>query len=143
MHSLAYTMSHTNAYCTYYRRQIGGEIPIFRGGQHGAGLGDILRGVLRFLAPIALRGISTFAGNMVQARDKGAGWADAAKSSVGPTLGSMRDAFANRPQTGGSALFSGVHGIPFASTAYKSVKRKAKTGKAHKTGKKPRIDTNY
>ena len=51
-------------YCAYYDSQMGGaQLRVFRGGiQSGAGLGDILRGVLRFLVPIALRGLGSFAG---------------------------------------------------------------------------------
>ena len=51
-------------YCRYYQSQRGGEIPVFRGGsQSGAGIGDILRGIGRFLMPVALRGIGSFAGH--------------------------------------------------------------------------------
>ena len=41
-------------YCQFYRNQIGGALPVFRGAdQYGDGLGDILKGVFRFLLPIA------------------------------------------------------------------------------------------
>jgi hypothetical protein len=50
-------------YCAYYNSQMGGaQLRAFRGGmQSRAGLGDIL-GVLRFLVPIALRVLGSFAG---------------------------------------------------------------------------------
>ena len=46
----------TNLYLAYYRSQSGGNLPAFhgaRGGQSGAGLGDILRGIWRTIFPIA------------------------------------------------------------------------------------------
>ena len=59
-------------YCKYYQSQRGGEIPVFRGGsQSGAGLGDILRGLFRFLMPVALRGISSFAGSTLAVAQAG------------------------------------------------------------------------
>ena len=95
-------------YYRYYRSQSGGEIPVFRGGrQTGEGLGDILRGIFRFIAPIALRGISTFAGHTFDAHQKGASLKDAAKSALNPTLNSVTsgivEQFRGRQQTGSGA----------------------------------------
>jgi hypothetical protein len=125
------------AYSKYYNSQLGGEIPVFRGGQHGAGLGDILRGLFRFLAPIALRGMSAFASSTLQAHDRGVPLKDAAKGALRPALGAIVSAAqgAVRQQTGSggsSALFQGTHGIPFEpSTRYKksSAKRHKKSAK--------------
>jgi hypothetical protein len=130
----------TAAYCKYYAKQHGGEYPVFRGGQHGAGLGDILRGIFRVIAPVALRGISTFASSTLQARDKGASFKDAARSAIAPTFSAITDSFANQRQAGGamqSTLFGGEHGVPFASTrAYKSGKKRKRTGSSASTGNK-------
>jgi hypothetical protein len=81
----------SNAYCRYYESQRGGEIPVFRGGlqQSGAGLGDVLRGIFRWLAPAALRGIRTFAGSTLAATQAGLPLALAAKSAILPTISSV------------------------------------------------------
>jgi len=52
----------TNRYTEYYQAQLGGNIPVFRGGtQRGAGLGDILRGIFRFFMPIVSKGAQSLA----------------------------------------------------------------------------------
>jgi hypothetical protein len=90
-------MDRSAAYCRYYHAQSGGEIPVFRGGrQSGEGLGDILRGIFRFIAPLALRGISAFAGHTLDAHQKGATLKDAAKSALTPTLNSVASGFAEQ-----------------------------------------------
>jgi len=94
---MAYIVSRGNAYNKFYSNQLGGnlDIPVFAGGQHGAGLGDILRGVLRFVAPIALRGITTFAANTFRAHDQNSTLKDAAVSALRPSLSAMVEAAAN------------------------------------------------
>jgi hypothetical protein len=75
---------------SYYESQLGGQLPVFRGGlQRGAGLGDILRGIFRYLAPMALRGLSTFAGSTLAAHQAGAPLAAAARSAIMPTISSI------------------------------------------------------
>ena len=78
-------------YCAYYGTQMGGaQLRVFRGGmQSGAGLGDILRGVLRFLVPIALRGLGSFAGRTLLGTQSGKTLGEAAKSAIGPSLSVM------------------------------------------------------
>ena len=73
-------------YCAYYDSQMGGAQPrVFRGGiQSGAGLGDILRGVLRFLVPVALRGLGSFAGRTLLGTQGGKTLGEAAKAAIGP-----------------------------------------------------------
>ena len=94
-------MDKSAAYCRYYQAQSGGEIPVFRGGrQSGEGLGDILRGIFRFVAPLALRGISKFAGHTLDAHQKGATLKEAAKSALTPTLNSVASGFAEQIQRG-------------------------------------------
>jgi hypothetical protein len=96
-----FVMDKSAAYCRYYQAQSGGEIPVFRGGrQNGEGLGDILRGIFRFIAPLALRGISKFAGHTLDAHQKGATLKEAAKSALTPTLDSVASGFAEQFQGG-------------------------------------------
>jgi hypothetical protein len=66
----------------------GANYPIFHGtrySQYGNGFGDILRGIFRFILPIAARGVSTFVGETVKAHDSGADWKTSLKSAVKPT----------------------------------------------------------
>jgi hypothetical protein len=88
-----------SAYCRYYRAQSGGELPVFRGGlQNGEGIGDFFRGLLRFVAPIAMRGISTFAGSMMDAHQKGQTLKEAAKQALKPTLGAVASSISDQLQ---------------------------------------------
>jgi hypothetical protein len=116
-------MAHSNPYLKYYHAQVGGtvELPMFVGGQHGAGIGDFFRSVLRFIAPIALRGLSTFATSTMRAHEGGASLKDAARGAVAPSLGAMASAVSgslNNQSGSGSnvnALFDGDEGVPFAN----------------------------
>ena len=88
-----------SAYCRYYEAQSGGQLPVFRGGvQNGEGLGDFFRGLLRFVAPVAMRGISTFAGHMMDGRQKGQSLKEAAKQAIRPTLGEVASSISERMQ---------------------------------------------
>ena len=146
-------MSTAADYCTYYQTQMGGELRVFRGGlQSGAGLGDVLRGLFRFLAPIALRGLSTFAGNTLAAHQAGVPLAYAAKGAILPTITAVTGSAApgvtrlmNRvvpglvgspartepqpnadgtaKQDGGGTLFDGTDGIPTTDRAIRQYKR--------------------
>jgi len=92
-------MDSYSAYCRYYEAQSGGELPVFRGGlQSGEGIGDFFRGLLRFVAPIAMRGIKTFAGNVMDAHQKGATLKDAAKGALKPTLGAVASSIGEQLQ---------------------------------------------
>lgn len=142
-------------YCAYYDSQMGGaQLRVFRGGiQSGAGLGDILRGVLRFLVPVALRGLGSFAGRTLLGTQGGKTLGEAAKAAIGPSLGVMAQhampaasRFMNayipgvmpsqppaqqevkqpeKQRGGGGSLFDGVEGIPTSSSAIKQYKRGA------------------
>ena len=94
-----------DVYIRYYKnQQQGGSVPVFRGGRHGqqgAGLGDIFKGIFRFLAPIALRGISSFASNTLRAQQEGVPFGEAAKAALLPALGAAVRSVAGAPQTGG------------------------------------------
>jgi hypothetical protein len=81
-------------YVRYYKQQQqGGSLPVFRGGRHdqqeGAGLGDIFRGIFRFVAPIALRGLSSFAANTLRAQQQGVPLGEAAKAAILPAIGEV------------------------------------------------------
>lgn len=138
-HVHAATMSLSSDYWTYYNKQYAGESG-FDGGQHGAGLGDVLRNVFRWAAPIVLKGAATFASNAVDAHGKGATLKEAAKSAIRPSLGAMAQTLASRihpAQQSGSgqdALFSGVQGLPYhGSGGYKGHGKKSKKSKKSKT----------
>jgi hypothetical protein len=150
-------------YCAYYDSQMGGaQLRVFRGGiQSGAGLGDILRGVLRFLIPIALRGLGSFAGRTLLGHQAGKTLGEAAKAAVGPSLSVMAghaapaaSRFMNaylpgvapqqpQPQQeekpvekqrgGGGTLFDGIEGIP---TTAETIKQYKKTAPRAPKGKK-------
>lgn len=148
-------LSRADAYCRYYQSQLGGSAnyPVFIGGQHGDGLGSFFRGVLRFVAPIALRGLSVFAANTIQSHQQGASLKDAARGAIKPALGAMANELATRhaPQSGSgaSALFDGVHGIPYMTrNAYKSIAYKGKSKrkaakKKHSHAKKAKTASIY
>ena len=146
-------MTTSSDYCNYYESQLGGELRVFRGGvQSGAGLGDVLRGIFRFLAPIALRGLSTFASRTLTGQQLGMPLALAAKSAIVPTISAVTGSaapavsrFMNAvapslmgstvkaaaqpsaegaaKQEGRGALFQGVDGIPMTDKAVKQYKR--------------------
>ena len=100
-------------YVRYYKQQQhGGSLPVFRGGRHdqdGAGLGSILAGIfrrvapiaLRHVAPIAARGISSFASNTLRAHQQGVPLGEAAKAAILPALGDAARSLMRAPQTGG------------------------------------------
>jgi hypothetical protein len=129
------------AYYRFYKAQHGGEIPVFRGGrQAGEGLGDFLRGIFRFLAPVALRGLSTFAGRTFEAHQKGATLKDAAKAAISPTLSSVAGEFGdqmrNRQQQ--QQVGSGSSGGPISKRSLHKLiatinaKNKFKSGKSRR-----------
>jgi hypothetical protein len=143
----------SSAYCKYYQSQAGGSaaFPVFVGGQHGEGLGSLFRSVLRYIAPVAMRGITHFASNTLQKHGQGQSLVDAARSSVGPALGTMASGLVSKPSQSGSGsfsekqsvspLFDGVNGIPHGvKRAYKGAVPKAKKN----TAKKRKLDhTGY
>jgi hypothetical protein len=127
-------MVHTNPYLKYYQGQVGGgaDFPVFVGGQHGEGLGDFFRSVLRFIAPIALRGLSAFTSTTLRAHEGGATLKDAARSAIGPSLGAMATAVSSslgkkQEGSGMNALFAGDEGVPYdGARVYNGDSRKRK-----------------
>ena len=98
------------AFCNYYS-QSGGSFPVFVGSryQHGAGLGDILRGIFRtifpIIAPIVSKTASTFISNAASGFNEGKSFKDAAKDALAPTgealISGAMDAFKNRQKGSG------------------------------------------
>jgi hypothetical protein len=125
-------MARANPYLKYYQGQVGGaDFPVFVGGQHGEGLGDFFRSVLRFIAPIALRGLSAFTSTTLRAHEGGATLKDAARSAIAPSLGAMASAvsssFGKQEGSGMNALFAGDEGVPYeCERVYNDTSRKRK-----------------
>jgi len=133
----------TNRYTEYYQAQLGGNIPVFRGGtQRGAGLGDILRGIFRFFMPIVSKGAQSLASNTFSGTMSGQPILQAAKNAIAPALSAAAGAAGpdiqrfvdnniisrlpfglGRPQRGSGALFSGEDGIPTDPSAIAGYKR--------------------
>ena len=87
-----------NAFCKYYESQSGsagqsgGSLPVFVGTQHqyGAGLGDILRGIFRrvapIVAPILKSTLGTFLGETSSALNDGKTYKESVTSALKPSL---------------------------------------------------------
>ena len=112
-----------------HKHQTGGgsDFPVFKGGrysQYGNGFGDILRPALRFLLPIAARGVTTFLSEAARGRGDGADWATAAKNAILPTANKVFKKVVKRVRK--SQVGNG--------------KRKRMSSKQYKRGKKLRTD---
>ena len=80
----------------------GFDIPVFRGTsryQYGQGLGDVLRGIVRFIPrlaqffkPVPMKGVQTFLKAGSQAIKKGATAKDIIKCTLKPTVGAVLSA---------------------------------------------------
>ncbi len=91
-----------SAYQQHYRKQSGGTT-VFRGSrrwQRGDGVGDIIRGIARFLLPVVLRGASTFAGETINANERGVSLGEAAKGALKPAMQAAVEAVAESFQGG-------------------------------------------
>jgi hypothetical protein len=154
-------------YTQQYQGQLGGSLPVFKGGRHdqdGAGLGSILSGIFRRVAPIALhvarkaapiavRGLTSFAKNTLSAHQQGVPLDEAAKAALLPALGDAASAAFGVPQSGGkrrspprkrtAAVAIGGGADPSSPpkrrkrTAPKR-RRQAGAGKGRKPAKRPR-----
>jgi hypothetical protein len=109
--------------------------------QYGNGLGDILRGIGRFIwpiiSPVAARAASSFIGSTATGLNEGRSIKDAAIGAIEPTLGSTFNEFGaqvKRKMSGG-----GVY-------KRKAIKRKAvKRKRVHKrkSGKRSLLEENF
>ena len=148
-------MSSTD-YLAHYKSQHGGGLRFFRGGyQTGAGLGDILRRVFRFIVPVATTGLKTFATNAIGGVQSGMPLASAAKAALGPTVNAMAGPLLSRfmnntpadaqppaagsgeQQKGSGVLFDGIDGIPTTTRAIAAYKRGAGVTDKVMTGTAP------
>jgi hypothetical protein len=114
--------------------------------QHGNGLGDILRGIGRFIwpiiSPVASRAVSSFISGTASGLSSGKNIKDSAIGAIEPTLGSTFDEVGNqvkRKMTGG--------GVYKRRKRSKSVKRskatKRKVVHKHKKAKRSLIHENF
>ncbi len=71
-------------YVQHYMR--GGQIPVFAGGQHGEGLGAVLKSAGRFLLPIIAGSAAKFVSSTAKGLRQGRSFKDATKGAIGPTL---------------------------------------------------------
>ena len=85
--------------------QRGGDFPVFQGAsyiQYGNGFGDVLRGFLRHVLPVAVKGAASFLGSLMQKSEEGQNWGNAAKQSIFTAAGTVLNEAANRMKQGGS-----------------------------------------
>lgn len=102
----SYDEAKCKAFCDYYSAQcgcahrptqVGGSIPVFAGSQHqyGAGLGDILRGIFRTVAPILMPIIKptlrSLAASTISGMEEGKSFKDSIKGGLKPALGTAID----------------------------------------------------
>jgi hypothetical protein len=95
-----------------YKYQYGGGMPVVYGGlkyQSGEGLGDVLRGIGRFIlpiiAPLASRAATSFISNTSRNLAEGQSWKQASKNSLSPmiddTIDETKQVVRKRMQSGG------------------------------------------
>ena len=78
----------------------GAYIPKFYGTyryqQHGGGLGDMFRGIWRWVKPVAQKGLEALLRSGGESMSQGSTWKEALKSSLKPTLGAVLTATADQ-----------------------------------------------
>ena len=93
-----------NIYFQLYNQR-GGDFQVFQGAryiQYGNGFGYVLRGFLRHVLPVAVKGAASFLGSLMQKREEVQNWGNAAKQSNLPAAGTVLNEAANRVKKGGS-----------------------------------------
>lgn len=95
----------TETYIQHYKNQVGGQLHPFAGArraQVGGSLGGVLSSALRYLAPLAVRGASTFLNETLTGKDSGKSWGEAARAAISPALGSVMDGIVKGSEQKGS-----------------------------------------
>ena len=93
-----------NIYFQIYNQR-GGDFPVFQGAryiQYGNGFGYVLRGFLRHVLPVAVKGAASFLRRLLQQREQEQNRGNAAKESILPVAGTVLNEAANRVKQGGS-----------------------------------------
>lgn len=125
--------SSMDQYYQYYHSQSGrGGFPVFVGArvQHGAGFGDILRGLFKWASPIISGAARGFVTNTASELEKGKSLGDAAKASLLPALGSGVSEFRKKQSGGGRKRRRSVYKGPCTM--------RPRISKSKKTNKKRR-----
>ena len=75
-----------NIYFQLYNQRAG-DFPVFQGEryiQYCNGFGDVLRGFVRHVLPVAVKGAASFLGSLMQKREDGQNCGNAANDSILP-----------------------------------------------------------
>ena len=73
-----------NIYFQLYNQR-GGDFPVFQGAryiQYSNWFGDVLRGFLRHVLPVAGKGAASFVGSLIKKMEQGQNWGNAAKETI-------------------------------------------------------------
>jgi hypothetical protein len=96
----------TEHYVTYYRNQLGGRLPVFKG-QSGDGIGDFFRSILSHVLPFLVPALTSAAGTVLsegaRGMSEGKSIKEAYVGALRPALGSAVGAVGERLKQGGTA----------------------------------------
>ena len=109
---------------------VGDDYPVFHGSrmyQTGNGFGDIFRGFLRFVLPVAAQGLSSFLGSTLRGHDEGSDWKTAAKGALVPAANAALGSAMKQMNTGQQA----GSGRKRKKKQYKRRKKEEEKGKYH------------
>jgi hypothetical protein len=125
------------AYQQHYRQLQKGGTAVYRGQrrwQRGDGIGDVIRGITRFMLPAVMRGVTAFANETMDANERGVSLGDAAKGALKPALNSAMQALGEGFQ--GRQAGVGKKAEPRRKTGKRrSTKRKRVSGTTSQDGK--------
>lgn len=141
------THATANQFLRHYCQQAGGSFPVFAGApyQTGAGFGNILRSIGRFLLPIIAPTASSFIRSAAEGLEGGQDIKSALKGSIAPTvktaLGSTIEQVQKRQSGSGKRRHKRKvvrKKLYKATKAKRTHKRKSKSGKRKKSRSKIR-----